>query len=65
MIPTRIYSSSEFIASLPLLEAITADSKADERDKGGNGHDNDNDIKHGVPPHLNFVWFLYLQALSV
>jgi len=46
-----MYSSGEFIAFSPLLEAVTGDGKADEREKGDNGHDNNNDIKHAVPPH--------------
>src|SRR5579864_2836253 len=51
--PTRMYSSVEFIHSLlPLLQALTALGKADERNKCNNGHQDDKHIKHAVPPHL-------------
>ena len=46
-----MYSRGEFIhLVLSLLEALTALGEADERDKGDDGHDDDKQIKHGIPP---------------
>src|SRR5258708_7368739 len=51
-IPTRIYSSGVFIAYAPFLQALAAFGEADERQKRDNGHHDNNQIKHVVPPHL-------------
>lgn len=47
--PTRMYSIGEFIYSL--LQAFAALCEEGERDKGENGHHNDNQVKHVIPPH--------------
>ena len=49
--PTSRYSSGEFIAYSPFLQALAAFGEADERDKRDNGHHNDNQVKHTVPPY--------------
>ena len=41
-LPTRMYLSSEYIAYLPFLQALTAFGEADEREKRDNSYDNDN-----------------------
>src|SRR5260370_10223354 len=50
--PTRIYSIGVFIAYAPFLQALAGLSEADERQKRDNGHHDNNQIKHVVPPHL-------------
>src|SRR5712692_2530200 len=45
-----MYLSNEYIAYLPFLQALAAFGEADERDKRDNSYDNDNQIKHAVPP---------------
>src|SRR2546425_872781 len=50
--PTRIYSIGEFIAYAPFLQALAGLGEADERYERDNGHHNNNQIKHAVPPRL-------------
>src|SRR5438445_11067925 len=49
-IPASIYSSGEFIAYTPFLQALAGLGEADERHKRDDGHNNDNQVKHTDPP---------------
>lgn len=49
--PTRMYSSGEFIGQPSFLQAFTGFGEADKGQKRDNGYDNNKQIKHGVPPH--------------
>src|SRR5438105_4769140 len=48
--PTRIYSSGVFIAYPPFLQALAGFGETDEREKRDNGDDNNNQVKHVIPP---------------
>ena len=52
--------------SFPPLQAITGLRKADERYERYNGHQDDNHIKHAIPPHQSMYYanVRYLLARS-
>ena len=63
--PTRMYSSGEFIAQPPFLQVFTALGKADEHQKRDNGYYNNKQIKHVVPPSSLDSWFSKLAATRI
>lgn len=44
-----------------LLQAFTALCEADKCDKRENSHHNDNQIKHVIPPRVDFPYLQLLQ----